>query len=603
MNTGLKKCLFIMLDIAIAIVCVGAAAFLRFEFNIPPYYYQPLLTFLAIVTSLTFVFSLSLKCYDSVLAYFGFIEVIKQGLVCAFAGSFVLILKMMGVFGFSGSITIIYCGLFFVMSSAIRGVPRVQRWVRAVIAAKYGDSKRVIIIGAGKTGAMIAEQFLTHREEGFYPIGFADNDKSKHGMKVAGVKVFGSVDTVTYYASKLEADEILIVLPSADEGQIAEIYDTVSSANIPIKIFQSAVDVDNFKAGDKKALKEVSIEDLLFREQVEVETSLNESLIKDKVVLVTGGAGSIGSELCRQVLRNKCKKLVIYDINENGLFDINEELKNKYKDRFVNCIGSVRDIARLASIFDTYKPDIVFHAAAHKHVPMMEINPVEAVKNNIFGTTNMLETAIKYGVKRFILISTDKAVNPTNVMGATKRVCELLVKANSSRGMECVAVRFGNVLGSNGSAVPLFKKQIAEGGPVTVTHKDMTRYFMTIKEAVSLVLSAGASAKGSELFVLDMGKPVKIYDLAINLIRLSGLVPFKDIEIEITGLREGEKMFEELKLDSEIVDKTSHKKIFIMRDNGVDTDKLASDVKALESAITKDASDIELKELLLGMLQ
>ncbi|MFI3324885.1 MAG: nucleoside-diphosphate sugar epimerase/dehydratase [Clostridia bacterium] len=354
---------------------------------------------------------------------------------------------------------------------------------------------------------------------------------------------------------------------------------------------------------ETKMLNEINIKDLLFRDPIVTDSSLNKEFIKDKIVLVTGGAGSIGSEICRQILKNQAKFLLILDINENGLFDINEELKDEYECKYITLLGSVRDCERLRIIFETYKPELVFHAAAHKHVPMMEINPFEAIKNNVVGTHNLVKQATKSECKKFILISTDKAVNPTNVMGATKRICELIVKGYSNGKTEMVAVRFGNVLGSNGSVIPLFQKQIASGGPVTITDKNMTRYFISISEAVSLVLSAGAFAKGSELFVLDMGQPVNIYDLAINLIKLSGFRPFKDIDIKVTGLRPGEKMFEELNLSSEIVDKTTHEKIFVIQDNGVTKEYICDKINILTKLVQEQKDGDKLREVLFAIVK
>ena len=313
-----------------------------------------------------------------------------------------------------------------------------------------------------------------------------------------------------------------------------------------------------------------NIEDLLFRDAVENDMTAVRADVKGRVIMVTGGAGSIGSELCRQALDFGCKLLIIFDFNENGLYEINEELKIKYdKRRYELCLGSIRDAQRVREVIKKYRPYAVYHAAAHKHVPMMEDNPFEAVKNNIVGTINVITACIKNNVKKFILLSSDKAVNPVSIMGASKRIAELAVKNMTGRGTELAAVRFGNVLGSNGSVAPKFMDQIARGGPVTVTHMDMKRYFMTIREAVNLVLTAGTFAGGGEIFILDMGRPVKIYDLAVDLIRLAGYEPGVDIKIEVTGIRPGEKLFEELFLNDETVDKTSHEKIFILKNNSV----------------------------------
>lgn len=599
----IKKCGYIILDISIVIASIVIASLLRFEFQIPTIYYSMIIDFIPIAMISTIILSILFGSYNSVLTYFGFSEILKQCLVAFFVGCLFLVIKLAEIINISGSITIIYCGTFFALSSCVRSLPRCQRWLLSLKAVRLGKSKKVLIIGAGKAGAMVVKQLIDSDDDAFFPIGILDDDVNKHNKKVAGIKVLGKIENSAYFANKLNADEILIAIPSANDVELREIFDRVSNANIPTKIFQNTIDIQKYQEGDKNALKEITIEDLLFRDAIKTDNSLNKSLIEGKVVLVTGGAGSIGSELCRQILENKPKKLIIFDIHENGLFDINEEFKNIYPNKYITCLGSVRDANRVKMIFDTYNPNIVFHAAAHKHVPMMEINPFEAVKNNILGTLNVIEETVAHKCQKFILISTDKAVNPTNVMGATKRGCELLVKSYSNDTTEMVAVRFGNVLGSNGSVIPVFKKQIASGGPVTVTHKDMTRYFMTIKEAVSLVLSAGASAKGSELFVLDMGQPIKIYDLAVNLVRLSGRVPFKDIDIKVTGLRDGEKLYEELVLTNETVDNTSHKKIFIVRDNGVDKKQIRDNVNALIDIVTEQKDEEKLRETLFNMIK
>ncbi|MFI3226593.1 MAG: nucleoside-diphosphate sugar epimerase/dehydratase [Clostridia bacterium] len=593
----IKKYIYMILDIPVIVFSLFFAAALRFDFQIPTHYYEYILNMMPVSIISVTVFGVCFGAYNNILKYFGFSEIFKQLIVSMCMGMVLIVSKFTGLMEVSGSITVMFCGIFFAFSSTIRGVPRFQRYMLSVKGLKEGKNKKVLIIGGGEAGALVTRQFID-ANEGLFPVGILDDDEKKHGRKIAGVKVLGSIDKTAYYAKVLNVKQVVIAMPSATETQLSKIFDLISSANVKIKLFQTALDIDN-----KKTLKEITIEDLLFRNTVKVDSEINKSFIEKKTVLVTGGVGSIGSELCRQILDNNCEHLIIYDINENGLFDINEEFKTKFKDKYTLCLGCVKDTTQLDIIFDTYKPQIVFHAAAHKHVPMMEINPFEAVKNNVFGTLNVIQKSIENECDKFILISTDKAVNPTNVMGATKRICELLVKAYSNQNTEMVAVRFGNVLGSNGSVIPLFKKQIAAGGPVTITHKDMTRYFMTIPEAVSLVLSAGASAKGSELFVLDMGQPVKIYDLAINLIRLSGLRPFQDINIKEIGIRPGEKMFEELNLSSEVVDKTSHNKIFVMRDDGVDKNEVVISINKLARLVQEQNNEKELREVLFDLIK
>ncbi len=596
-----KKYIFIVVDIVVIVFSVVLAALLRFEFSIPEYFFDQYTVFFIIIACATVALSVAFDCYSGIWQYFGFSDMIKQLFVAGVTFALLFTIKFTDIFDVSGSITVLYCSIFFVLSCAVRGIPRFHRWFVREASKVSGHKKRVLIAGAGSAGAMLGKHLLDTRGERLYPVGFLDDDKSKHGMRICGIKVLGEIEDAVKFVDELHVDELLIAMPSAGRHDMTAVFEKLSLANLPTKIFRNAVNVEDFNAGVNEKFKEVSIDDLLFREPVHVDTELNRSFIDGKTVLVTGGAGSIGSELCRQVLRNGCAFLVIYDISENEMFKLNEELKINYEGRFVTCMGSIRDAHRTHIVLGKYKPEIVFHAAAHKHVPMMEVNPFEAVKNNIFGTMNVLEHAIIHDVRKFVFISTDKAVNPVNIMGVSKRVCELIINTMSSGQTECVSVRFGNVLGSNGSVIPLFKKQIAEGGPLTLTHRDMTRYFMTIEEAVSLVLSAGASFTGSELFVLDMGEPVRIFDLATTLIRLSGKVPGRDIKIKEVGLRDGEKLFEELRLDSETVKKTDHKKIFSLICTPVDKQKLFAGIEKLEALLEAQNDVAGLKDVLFDM--
>ena len=426
------------------------------------------------------------------------------------------------------------------------------------------NTKKVMIIGAGYTGELLVRDMFSGKKGNLFPVCLIDDDKSKIGMNLHGVKVVGDTTKIEYFAKKFGVDLIIIAIPSIGKADMQRVLEQCRKAPCKTKTVSSLVSIMEGQASASD-IKEVSIEELLGREQVKVNLNEITTYIKDKVVLVTGGGGSIGSELCRQISKQKPKQLIIVDIYENNAYDIQQELLRKYPSlNLLVLIASVRDSKKVNDIFKKYKPEIVFHAAAHKHVPLMETSPNEAVKNNVSGTLKVADAAGRNGAKRFILISTDKAVNPTNIMGATKRICEMIIQAMDKKyATDYVAVRFGNVLGSNGSVIPLFRKQIEEGGPVTVTHKDIVRYFMTIPEAVSLVLQAGAYAKGGEIFVLDMGEPVKIYDLAVNIIKLSGLTPGKDIEIKITGLRPGEKLYEERLMEEEGLQKTANEMISI----------------------------------------
>lgn len=424
--------------------------------------------------------------------------------------------------------------------------------------------KRIMIIGGGDAGAMLIKEYKNHSQLNSKPIAIIDDNKVKHGQVINGVSVVGGRGVIPTMVKQLDIDEIIIAIPSETKAEISSLIEICKETKAKLKILPGIYELIDGKVNISK-IRDVEIGDLLGREEITVDLKEVSSYIKDKVVLVTGGGGSIGSELCRQIAIYEPKKLIILDIYENSAYDIQNELLRNFKNlNLKTYIGSIRDKDRISELISTEKPKLIFHAAAHKHVPLMEDSPKEAIKNNVFGTLNLAQAADKYGVERFVMISTDKAVNPTNIMGASKRICEMIIQSiNAISNTEFVAVRFGNVLGSNGSVIPLFKKQIEEGGPVTVTHEDIIRYFMTIPEAVQLVIQAGAMAIGGEIFILDMGEPVKIVDLARDLIRLSGFDPDVDMPIKITGLRPGEKLFEELLLDEEGISSTKHNKIFV----------------------------------------
>ena len=454
---------------------------------------------------------------------------------------------------------------------------------------KDKNKERALIVGGGSAGDMILREILNSKYSRFNPVAIVDDDKMKVGRSILGVKIIGTTDDVEKITKEKDIDSIIIAMPSVDNEVKARIIEKCKKTGCKLKIIPGLYQILNSTTTMQDKIRDVEVEDLLGRESIKLDNEGIEDYINGKTVLVTGGGGSIGSELCRQIAKFSPKMLIILDIYENNAYDIQNELKNDYKDLNLKVlIGSVRDKRRIDGVFNLYRPNIVFHAAAHKHVPLMEESPSEAIKNNVFGTYNVAESADRYKVKRFVLISTDKAVNPTNIMGATKRCCEMIVQAFNERSeTEFVAVRFGNVLGSNGSVIPLFKKQIKNGGPVTVTHKDITRFFMLIPEAAQLVLQAGAYARGGEVFVLDMGKPVKIYDLAEDLIRLSGLEPGNDIAIKVTGLRPGEKLYEELLMSEEGLQTTGHEKIFVGKPTFKDMEGLVEDLTSLKFVMEK----------------
>lgn len=451
-----------------------------------------------------------------------------------------------------------------------------------------------MIVGAGTSGSVILKEMMTSRHTNGTVVCFVDDDLNKKGKYLNGVPIAGSREDIPGLAREYRVDEIYVALPSAPAKERKKIIEICRETDCRIKVLPGIYQLLNGEVSVAK-LREVQIEDLLGRDPIRVNLDEIMGYVQDKVILVTGGGGSIGSELCRQIAGHKPRQLIVFDVYENNAYDLQQELERTFPDlNLTVLIGSVRNTHRIETVFETYRPDIVYHAAAHKHVPLMENSPNEAIKNNVFGTYKTARAAGRYGAKRFVLISTDKAVNPTNIMGASKRMCEMVVQMMDRRyKTEFVAVRFGNVLGSNGSVIPLFRKQIAEGGPVTVTHPDIIRYFMTIPEAVSLVLQAGAYAKGGEIFVLNMGEPVRILDLAKNLIRLSGYVPNEDIMIEFTGLRPGEKLYEEMLMDEEGMQDTPNKLIHIGKPIEFDEEEFQKQLDELYEIANQDSDHIK----------
>ncbi len=457
------------------------------------------------------------------------------------------------------------------------------------LPSRHGDP--VVIVGAGGAGAMVLDEFARNKRNTLHPVCMVDDDPAKIGCVLHGLPIEGPISRLPDILTQYRAHEVLIAIPSADKLRLREIFDICTNTGCRVRVLPDLLALSN-KSSLLQQARAVSVEDLLGRETVSLTGDELPALIRDKVVMVTGGGGSIGSELCRQIAKHHPRRLVIVDIYENYAYDIQQELRNQYADSLDLCveIASVRDAHKVDLLFARYQPQIVLHAAAHKHVPLMEHCPEEAVRNNVFGTYNVVTAADRHRVERFILVSTDKAVNPTNVMGATKRLCEMIVQSMATiSNTQYAAVRFGNVLGSNGSVIPLFQRQINNGGPVTLTDKRIIRYFMTIPEAAQLVLLAGAMAQRNEIFVLDMGSPVRILELAENLIRLSGFTPYEDIDIVETGLRPGEKLYEELLTRSEELTDTTNRKIFIERQiHPVTPEELQDKFRQLEEALATD---------------
>ena len=454
------------------------------------------------------------------------------------------------------------------------------------------NQKKLLIIGGGYSANDIIKTLNTTLKGRYDIVGIIDDNKKRMGYSVAGVRIIGTRDDIGRICEKYNVDTIFFSIVTIDNKNKKEILEICSKTGAKVKVLpdlRELITEENLY----HSLRDIEIEDLLGRDPIRLDNNNIKSLIQDKTVLVTGGGGSIGEEICRQIMLHNPKQLLMLDIYENSLYSIELELKAKYPNNKIKAIiANIRDEQRIMDLFEEYRPEIVFHAAAHKHVPLMENNPTEAIKNNVFGTYNLVNACDKFKTKKFILISTDKAVNPTNIMGATKRVCEMIIQAKDKESeTEYVAVRFGNVLGSNGSVVPLFKKQIAEGGPVTVTHKEITRFFMTIPEAVALVLQSITYAKGGEIFVLNMGEPVKIYDLAKTLIELSGLKLDEDIKIEIIGMRPGEKLYEELLMDEEGLEETNHEKIFIAEPKNFTMEDIEEKLDKLRYLLDNDITD------------
>jgi FlaA1/EpsC-like NDP-sugar epimerase len=592
----IRIAMFIVLDILAITMCSFLAIGLRFDFHdIPNIYIDNIYNFL-IIDSIIIVAIFSIfKIYKSMWSYASITELINIILACSSYELIEFIYKQIININMPRSYYLIKLILLYVFISSIRYSYRIARTMRDYYREKNGLTN-TMIIGAGEAGRMLITEIYNNKTNFKNKICcIIDDDKNKIGSYIKNIPVVGSRKEIKENVDKYNIEEIIIAMPSINREKLNLIIDECQKTKCEIKTLPSLSELVGKPT--MKKVRPLSYEDFLGRKEIVVNINEISSSLKDKKIIVTGGGGSIGSELCRQIAKCRPKELIIFDIYENNAYEIEQELKRVYPHlNLKTIIGSVRDYDRLENVFKEYKPEYVFHAAAHKHVPLMENSPNEAIKNNCLGTLNTVKISDKYKVKKFVLISSDKAVRPTNVMGATKRICEMIIQAYDKKSKtDYVAVRFGNVLGSNGSVIPLFLKQIENGGPVTVTHKNITRYFMTIPEAVSLILQAFCYAEGGEIFVLDMGEPVKIYDLAKKLIRYKGYEPNVDIPIKITGLRPGEKLYEELLMEEEGLKATPNKLIHIGKPIEMDDAKFFKKLDKLITASYKNNNDIKEK--------
>ncbi len=596
--------LLVVMDIIMIQLSSFMGLYLRFDFSfrtIPIRYLENIYRYMLYNIVITLLIFAICRLYKSVWHFASATEMVNIVVACTLSGVSQFFGMRMLKINMPRSYYIIYYFTLTLMVIAVRFFYRIVRAVKEQ-RQKYnsGNAKNIMVVGAGEAGSMIVKElqnsaYLTHQ----HVCCFVDDCIAIHGKYMRGVRIEGGREDIPYLAGKYRIDEIIIALPSATAQEKKGILEICNQTDCKLRILPGIYQLIKGEVSVSK-LRNVEIEDLLGREPVKLDLNDVAAYVQDKVVMVTGGGGSIGSELCRQLAAYNVKQLIIFDIYENNAYEIQQELKRKYPELdLVVLIGSVRNTHRIRTVFETYRPQIVYHTAAHKHVPLMEDSPNEAIKNNVFGTLKTARAAADYGAEKFVLISTDKAVNPTNIMGASKRMCEMIIqsmakeKTAGKHNTDFVAVRFGNVLGSNGSVIPLFKKQIEEGGPVTVTDPEIIRYFMTIPEAVSLVLQAGGLARGGEIFVLDMGEPVKILDLAKNLIKLSGLKPNEDVKIEFTGLRPGEKLYEEMLMAEEGLEDTENELIHIGKPIEFDEEVFMTQLDELKKMAEGDEDSIK----------
>lgn len=587
-----------ILDAIIINISYIVGLLLRFDGQVPPRYMSYYLKYAVVVTIIQILILFIFKMYKVMWRYATFEDYLKAGVYTAIAsvGSSLFLILVKSTLPRSSFLIALVFEVILIL--IVRMIARTQTDKKSAVDQTIEGQVNSMVIGAGAAGVLVVREMLNHPEMKSKPVCIIDDDNTKINKSISSVPVVGNTSDIVKKAHEYNVEEIVLAIPTIDSERKKQILNECEKLNAKVKIMPGYYEFIDSKV-DLKDLRDVQIEDLLGRDQVVLDKEILNEFLNDKVVMVTGAGGSIGSELCRQILKYKPKKLVMIDIYENTTYDIQNEILRNDPDAPIDVIiESIRNFDRMNAIFGIHKPDVVFHAAAHKHVPLMEHSPQAAVLNNVFGTKNIIDCCDIHNVKKFVLISTDKAVNPTSVMGCTKRICELLVQSkNQISKTEYVAVRFGNVLGSNGSVIPLFKKQIQEGGPVTVTHKDIIRYFMTIPEACQLVMQAGAMAEGGEIFVLDMGDPVKIVDLAKKLIKLSGLELDKDIKIEFTGLRPGEKLYEETLIEANNISKTKYDMIFVEEPVVHDIDKLSNDLVDLKKTTEQNSKLVIVNQL------
>ncbi len=589
-----RRLFLIILDILLINFATLCAIVIRFDFRVSKVdliFSESILSYAPIHTILTMLIFFIFRLYHSLWKYASIEEMTNVIYACTVSS----IVQFFGMLFSSHHMPRSFYPLnLMFLICFIGGTRFLYRSLRMMNQRYRTDSKKhIMIIGAGEAASAIIKEIQNSDYLDGKVVCAIDDDKEKYKSYIQGIKIVGNRYDIVSTAERYNVTDIIIAMPSIPRIEIKKILDICQITGCNLKMLPGMYQLINNEVSVNR-LRNVEIEDLLGRDPIELKHENIMKYVKDKVVIVTGGGGSIGSELCRQIVKHQPKQLIIIDIYENSAYDIQQELLSAYpKLNLIVLIASVRNTNRMNTIFDKYRPEIVYHAAAHKHVPLMEVSPNEAIKNNVFGTLKLVKEADMYGVEKFVQISTDKAVNPTNIMGASKRICEMIIQTYNNRSKtEFVAVRFGNVLGSNGSVIPLFKKQILKGGPVTVTHPDIIRYFMTIPEAVSLVLQAGALAKGGEIFVLDMGEPVRIADLAEKLIRLSGYTPGRDIAIEYTGLRPGEKLFEELLMDEEGLQDTENKLIHIGKPIPILEEQFLNELDELYIDVNNETADI-----------